>query len=165
MQHNDRKTRRQPLRHELGAETRRARLGAWPRAMGAAAFALMTALGAESAMAGEMVGDTAGGHGAIAAPMAAPASAAPWLLAAGPAATPATAPAVTWIAGEVRRVDARQHTVTLRHERITNLDMDAMTMVFKAKDPALLDGLKPGDKLRFAADMIGGDLVVTAIER
>ncbi|WP_085317257.1 copper-binding protein [Derxia lacustris] len=69
------------------------------------------------------------------------------------------------VAGEVRKLDLRAGTVTLRHERIPNLDMDAMTMVFKARPPALLDGLKPGDKVRFAADMAGGELVVTAIER
>ncbi|WP_028312028.1 copper-binding protein [Derxia gummosa] len=70
-----------------------------------------------------------------------------------------------WVAGEVRKVDARAGTVTIRHERIPNLDMDAMTMVFKAKPPALLDGLKPGDKLRFTAAMADSELVVTAIER
>ena len=70
-----------------------------------------------------------------------------------------------WVAGEVRKVDARAGTVTIRHERIANLDMDAMTMVFKAKPPTLLDGLKPGDRLRFTADMADGELVLTAIER
>ena len=54
--------------------------------------------------------------------------------------------------------------VELRHARIENLDMDAMTMVFEVADPRLLDGLKPGDTVRFAADKVKGQLTVTAIE-
>lgn len=66
-------------------------------------------------------------------------------------------------AGEVRRIDAAQHKITLRHEAIVNLGMDAMTMVFGVRDKAMLDGLKVGDKVRFDADEVGGKLVVTKI--
>jgi Cu/Ag efflux protein CusF len=37
-------------------------------------------------------------------------------------------------------------------------------MAFSVKDPALLKGLKPGDKVRFQAEMINKEPVVTKIE-
>jgi uncharacterized cupredoxin-like copper-binding protein len=66
--------------------------------------------------------------------------------------------------GEVRRIDRDQGKVTLRHGPLKNLDMAAMTMVFRVADPKLLDGLKEGDKVRFAADRIHGAFTVTAIQ-
>jgi Cu/Ag efflux protein CusF len=42
--------------------------------------------------------------------------------------------------------------------------MAPMTMVFKASDPKLLDAVKVGDKVKFAAEMAGQQLVVTRIE-
>jgi Cu/Ag efflux protein CusF len=42
--------------------------------------------------------------------------------------------------------------------------MPAMTMVFTASDPKLLQGLKQGDKVRFTADKKDGAFIVTAIE-
>ena len=65
--------------------------------------------------------------------------------------------------GEVRMVDKGQGKVTLRHGPLTNLDMPAMTMVFKASHPKLLDGLKEGDKVRFTAEKVNGTIAVTAI--
>lgn len=66
--------------------------------------------------------------------------------------------------GEVRKVDKEQGKVTLRHGPLANLEMPAMTMVFKAADPKLLDGLKEGDKVKFTAEKFNGALTVTAIE-
>ncbi|MBE7941240.1 MULTISPECIES: copper-binding protein [Ramlibacter] len=66
--------------------------------------------------------------------------------------------------GEVRKVDPELGKVTLRHGPLTNLDMPGMTMVFTATDKKLLDGLKPGDKVRFTADRKDGVFVVTALE-
>jgi len=67
--------------------------------------------------------------------------------------------------GEVRRINREKGTITLRHGPLVNLDMSAMTMVFTAVDPKLLDGLKEGDKVRFTADRKDGKFVVTAIQR
>ncbi len=39
-----------------------------------------------------------------------------------------------------------------------------MSMVFQVRDPALLDKLKPGDKIRFSAEKLEGAFVVTGIE-
>lgn len=66
--------------------------------------------------------------------------------------------------GEVRKVDKATGKITLRHGPIRNLDMPAMTMVFKASDPALLDKLKPGDKVRFVAGKDGASYTVREIE-
>jgi Cu(I)/Ag(I) efflux system periplasmic protein CusF len=66
--------------------------------------------------------------------------------------------------GEVRKVDKEQGKVTLKHGPITNLDMPAMTIVFKAADPKLLDDLKEGDKVKFAAEKVNGAITVTAIQ-
>jgi len=66
---------------------------------------------------------------------------------------------------EVRKVNLATGKITLRHGEIKNLDMPPMTMVFTARDKALLKDLKAGDKVRFAADKdAAGDYVVTAIE-
>jgi len=69
------------------------------------------------------------------------------------------------VAGEVKKVDAAANKITLKHGKIPNLDMDAMTMVFKAAKPEMLSGLKPGDKVKFDADSINGELTVTEIEK
>lgn len=66
--------------------------------------------------------------------------------------------------GEVRKVDLALGKVTLRHGPLANLDMPAMTMVFTAADPRLLEGLKQGDKVRFTADKKDGKYIVTALE-
>ncbi len=65
---------------------------------------------------------------------------------------------------EVRRVDLDTKKITLRHGPIPNLDMPPMTMVFQVKDPALLQGIKAGDKVRFSAEKIGSVYTVTGIE-
>lgn len=66
---------------------------------------------------------------------------------------------------EVRKVDKANGKVTLKHGEIKNLDMPPMTMVFGVKDKALLENVKAGDKVRFAADKdASGQIVVTSIE-
>lgn len=80
--------------------------------------------------------------------------------------TAAAAPAANQarVAGEVRKVDLEQGKVTIRHDAIVNLDMPAMTMVFRAEKPELLKNVKAGDKIRFQAESTAGTLVVTHIE-
>jgi len=67
--------------------------------------------------------------------------------------------------GEVRRIDKDAGKITLKHGPIPSLDMPEMTMVFRVKDPALLDQVKAGDKVRFTADKIGGQYTVVSIEK
>jgi Cu(I)/Ag(I) efflux system periplasmic protein CusF len=66
--------------------------------------------------------------------------------------------------GEVRKIDRDAQKITLRHGPIVNLEMPEMTMVFRAADPALLEGLKAGDKVRFRATRVDGQYVVTMLE-
>ena len=73
-------------------------------------------------------------------------------------------PGAQFTEGEVRKVDKDAKKLTIRHGPIESLDMPAMTMVFQVKDPALLDKVKAGDKVRFAAEKIGGAYTVTRIE-
>ncbi len=76
-------------------------------------------------------------------------------------ATPAT---TAMTDGEVRKIDPAQGKLTLRHGPIAHLGMQGMTMVFRVADARLLEGLKVGDKLKFAVDKVQGALTVTAIE-
>ena len=75
----------------------------------------------------------------------------------------AAAPAADMSEGEVRKVDKDAKKLTIKHGEIKNLDMPPMTMVFRVRDPKLLDGVAVGDKVRFAADKVDGQYVVTAI--
>ena len=65
---------------------------------------------------------------------------------------------------EVRKVDKDAKKITLKHGEIKNLEMPAMTMVFQVKDPALLDKVKAGDKVKFKAEKISSGFLVTEIE-
>lgn len=79
--------------------------------------------------------------------------------------TAAAAPqAETLSDGEIRRIDKEAKKVTIRHGPLANLDMPPMTMVFQVKDAAMLEQLKPGDKVRFQAEKIEGLYTVTRIE-
>ena len=66
-------------------------------------------------------------------------------------------------AGEVRRVDKATGRVTIRHERIVNLNMPPMTMVFRVADKGMLDTLRPGDRILFRAEENNGVLTLTEI--
>ena len=67
--------------------------------------------------------------------------------------------------GEVRKVDRDAQKITVRHGPLPQLDMPvAMTMVYRVQDPAMLDKVKAGDKVKFQAEKIGGAFTLTKIE-
>jgi Cu(I)/Ag(I) efflux system periplasmic protein CusF len=66
--------------------------------------------------------------------------------------------------GEVRKVDKDAKKITIKHGPLAKLDMPPMTMVFQVKDPAMLEQVKAGDKIRFDAEKVGGAFTVTKIE-
>jgi uncharacterized cupredoxin-like copper-binding protein/Cu/Ag efflux protein CusF len=66
--------------------------------------------------------------------------------------------------GEVKKIDKENGKITLKHGELKKFDMPPMSMVFQMKDPAMLDKLKVGDKVRFGADRINNAFVVTSIE-
>ncbi|MBJ6126870.1 copper-binding protein [Microvirga splendida] len=97
------------------------------------------------------------------------AQATPAPIAPAPAAAPAQpAPAASqapMVSGTVEKVDTAQNKITLDHGAIPNLNMDAMTMVFRVQDPALLKGVKAGDKVQFQADRVNGQISVISIRK
>jgi Cu/Ag efflux protein CusF len=66
--------------------------------------------------------------------------------------------------GEIKKVDKEGGKLTIKHGELKNLNMAAMTMAFRVQDPAMLDKVKAGDKIRFAADKVNGNTTVTHIE-
>jgi Cu/Ag efflux protein CusF len=70
------------------------------------------------------------------------------------------------INGQVTKVDESAGKITLKHGPIKKLDMDeGMTMVFRVQDTAMLKQVKVGDKVKFDADRVNGQLTVTKIEK
>lgn len=67
--------------------------------------------------------------------------------------------------GEVKKIDKEAGKITLRHGEIKNLGMAAMTMVLRVKDAAMLDQVKVGDKIRFAADRVNGAVTVVHMQK
>jgi Cu/Ag efflux protein CusF len=80
------------------------------------------------------------------------------------AASQTGASAASMSEGEIRKIDKEAGKVTIKHGPLTNLDMPAMTMVFRVKDPAMLDQVKVGDKISFVADKLNGQITVTQVE-
>jgi Cu/Ag efflux protein CusF len=76
-------------------------------------------------------------------------------------AAPASATLAT---GEIKKIDKSGGKITIKHGPIENLGMSNMTMIFRVKEPALLDKVKAGDKIKFAAEKLNGALTVTRIE-
>jgi Cu(I)/Ag(I) efflux system protein CusF len=65
--------------------------------------------------------------------------------------------------GEVRKVDKDAKKITIKHGPLANLDMPPMTMVFQVADPAMLEQVKAGDKVKFQAEKIAGGYQITKI--
>ena len=89
-----------------------------------------------------------------------------WLFAAGMAlALSAQAASPEWVAAKVMTVDPARSRVTLAHERIPSIDMDAMTMPFKVRKGIDLKRFKPGDKVRFQVANKDDHLTIEAMEK
>ena len=55
--------------------------------------------------------------------------------------------------GQVTKIDQSAGKITIKHGPIKKFDMDdGMTMVFRARDPAMLKAVKAGDKVKFEAE-------------
>ena len=67
--------------------------------------------------------------------------------------------------GEVLKIEKAQGKITLRHGELKALDMPPMTMVFRVADPALLERVAVGDKVKFDAAKLDGHYTVTSIAR
>jgi Cu/Ag efflux protein CusF len=69
------------------------------------------------------------------------------------------------VSATVEKVDVAAGKITLDHGAIPNLNMDGMTMVFRAQDPSILKGVKAGDKVQFQADRVNGQISVISIRK
>jgi Cu/Ag efflux protein CusF len=68
--------------------------------------------------------------------------------------------------GLVTKVDASAQKITIKHGPMKKFDMgEGMTMVYRAQDPAMLQAVKPGDKVKFDAENVNGQFVVTKIQK
>ncbi|MDX9970148.1 MAG: copper-binding protein [Hydrogenophaga sp.] len=66
--------------------------------------------------------------------------------------------------GEVRKIDKDAGKITIKHGEIKHMDMPPMTMVFVAKDKALLDKAAVGARIQFMATNENGQMTVTDIQ-
>ncbi len=66
--------------------------------------------------------------------------------------------------GQVRKIDKEAGKLTLKHERIANLNMPPMTMVFRVKEKSMLNALQVGDTILFKAVDSNGVLTITEIK-
>ena len=118
--------------------------------------------GAPAMHGGHGAADAHGGHGSHGT---APASASNTPASPAPTAADAANATEPWAEGEVRRVEPQNQRFSMRHGPIPNLDMGSMTMVFQVQDPALLEGLQSGDRIRFIAEIINGQYTVLRLEK
>lgn len=67
--------------------------------------------------------------------------------------------------GEVRSVDKAAGKITIKHGPMPKFDMPPMTMAYPVKDKAMLDQVKPGDKIKFDVDGVGGMFTILRLEK
>jgi len=67
--------------------------------------------------------------------------------------------------GEVVKIEVDRGRITLKHDAIPNLEMDGMTMVYRVADPAMLTQVREGERVRFEASRVNGNITVTRIQR
>lgn len=79
-------------------------------------------------------------------------------------ADPAVSTPIALSTGEVVKVDKEMAKITLRHGPLANLDMPGMTMAFRVAEPAMLEQVKPGDKVRFLAAKSNGALTIMTLQ-
>ena len=78
---------------------------------------------------------------------------------------PALAQTPQLIDGQVTKIDEAGGKFTIKHGPIKKFDMDGMTMVFRAQNPAMLKSVKTGDKVKFDLEKIKGQFTGTKIEK
>ncbi|SMP72384.1 copper-binding protein [Noviherbaspirillum suwonense] len=68
------------------------------------------------------------------------------------------------VKGEVLKIDNDMLKIVIKHQELRCLGMPAMTMVFNVPDRSLLEGVKEGGKIKFAAQVTPNGLSVTKLE-
>jgi Cu(I)/Ag(I) efflux system protein CusF len=78
----------------------------------------------------------------------------------------ATAQVARNVDGTVTRVDKPAEKLTIRHGPLKEFDLaDGHTMVFRAANPAMLDQVKAGDRVKIDIERINGQFTVTKLEK
>lgn len=67
--------------------------------------------------------------------------------------------------GEIKKIDMDAGKITLKHGPLDNLNMPAMTMVFKVQSPDMLKNVKVGDSVKFRVENLKTGYTVTTMER
>ena len=76
----------------------------------------------------------------------------------------APAPSAGWSEGVVKAINRKEGQITIAHGPLVNLGMGKMTMTFRLKAPALIEGIKEGSSIRFVAENVNGELTVVALQ-
>lgn len=66
--------------------------------------------------------------------------------------------------GVVKKIDAKAGEIVIQHGQLDSIGMPPMTMAFGVAEKSWLGKLKVGDKIRFAAEMKGGNAIVSRYE-
>lgn len=69
-----------------------------------------------------------------------------------------------WVQGQVVNLDSARSRITLKHEPIKMVKMQAMTMHFRVKDASVLAAVKMGDKVGFEVLEHDSELIIQQIE-
>ena len=75
-----------------------------------------------------------------------------------------------WTDGTVKRINPNIGKITVNNVRLAQLanldnpDMPALALMFRVTDPAWLDQIKPGDRIRFVVERLDGALTITALQ-
>ncbi|WP_316778809.1 copper-binding protein [Sedimentitalea todarodis] len=69
----------------------------------------------------------------------------------------------TFTKGTVKKVDEKAGKVTIIHEELIDLEMPAMTMVFRA-DEEMISKMSEGQDIEFVADRVNGKLTVVELK-
>jgi Cu/Ag efflux protein CusF len=69
-----------------------------------------------------------------------------------------------WVRAEIIKMSPEKSQVTLKHEAIKSMSMDAMTMPYKVQNASALKGFKQGDAVRFTVKMQGDQMMIEAME-
>jgi Cu(I)/Ag(I) efflux system protein CusF len=68
--------------------------------------------------------------------------------------------------GLVTKIDSSANKITIKHGPMKKFDMeDGMTMVYRVQDHAMLTTVKVGDEVKFNAEHVNGQFIVTTIQK
>ena len=67
------------------------------------------------------------------------------------------------ISGDVTKVDPTSGTITVRHDANRRLKLGKSTDTFHLSEPFMLEAIRPGAHIRFAAHRINGKLAIVKI--